>query len=270
MTAGYFKHCAGDLYYEFYQKAAPTVVLLHGATLDRRMWAAQVSDLQQDYQVLAYDLLGFGLSDDPQDMNFHHHEQLLALCDYLQIDKCHLIAFSVGGRVALNFVLHYPDRVKRMVLIDIAMEGFTYSEEAALMLQTPWRVMPSQGMAVAIEQWLALPLFFPANQDPVLKPVLQEMVNGYRGWHWRHNQVMVAPSTPVAADSLASITVPILCCVGEYDHPDFHKITQSIHKTCPNAQYVIINNAGHMCPMENPHQVNQLIQMFLLSDINQL
>jgi 3-oxoadipate enol-lactonase len=104
-----------------------TVVLLHGFTLDSRMWDDQFLALAQHFQVIRYDLRGFGRSAVPTAAPYAHEADLAGLLDQLGIAQAHLVGLSKGGAVALNFALTYPRRTASLVLIDAVLPGYAWS-----------------------------------------------------------------------------------------------------------------------------------------------
>jgi pimeloyl-ACP methyl ester carboxylesterase len=84
----------------FYEIAGggPPLTLLHGFSLDTRMWDDQCAALAQRYRVLRYDARGFGRSAVPTAERYSHAEDLRALLGYLEIAYTALIGFSLGSR----------------------------------------------------------------------------------------------------------------------------------------------------------------------------
>src|SRR6185436_3073968 len=94
-STGYAPSNGTSLYYEV-SGEGEAVVLLHGFSLDHRMWAPQVDALAGRYRVVRYDLRGFGRSA-PSPERFTHADDLLALLDHLHIDRAALVGLSMGG-----------------------------------------------------------------------------------------------------------------------------------------------------------------------------
>lgn len=87
----------GSLYYEEAGTGAP-VILVHGHSLDHRMWDEQFSVLAKKYRVIRYDLRGYGISSSQtEDYQFTHAEDLVTLMDSLHIKKAHIVGLSLGG-----------------------------------------------------------------------------------------------------------------------------------------------------------------------------
>src|SRR5699024_8067238 len=81
------------------------------------------------FQVIAIDLPGHGASDIKQFPSMiGFTDELKALFDLLQISRCHLLGYSMGGRVALSFALRHPDYVSHLIL-ESASPGLKTIEE---------------------------------------------------------------------------------------------------------------------------------------------
>lgn len=116
-----------DLYYEVNGNGHP-VVLLHSGGTDLRDWAFVAPLLARDYKVVAFDGRGTGKSPAPL-KNANYVEDLLSLLDHLELEKATLIGHSIGGQIATEFALNYPERVSNLVLIAPSLSGFNYSQE---------------------------------------------------------------------------------------------------------------------------------------------
>ena len=109
-------------YYEVAGAGHP-LVLLHAGICDSRMWDGQVAAFAQHYQVVRYDLRGFGQTASV-DGSFAHHHDLLALLNHLGIEKTYLLGCSMGGSAALDFALEQPERVAALILVGSSPSGY--------------------------------------------------------------------------------------------------------------------------------------------------
>jgi pimeloyl-ACP methyl ester carboxylesterase len=98
----------------------PVMVLIHGLLGSRRSWAQLVSLLEQDFTVIAPDLLGYGDSAKPRgDYSLGGHAgRLRDLLDLLRVERVTLVGHSLGGGVAMQFAWLFPDRCERLVLVN--------------------------------------------------------------------------------------------------------------------------------------------------------
>ncbi|MFX0022223.1 MAG: alpha/beta fold hydrolase [Candidatus Hermodarchaeota archaeon] len=95
------------------------LVFIHGFGSKKEIWKPQLMDLSNKFKTITYDIRGTGKTDRPNylytmDMFV---EDLKGLLNQLEIESTHLIGRSFGGMIAQNFVLKFPDSVKKLVLI---------------------------------------------------------------------------------------------------------------------------------------------------------
>src|SRR5262245_6170015 len=114
------------------------VVLLHGLTSSARInWQMPgiVSMLSKKYQVIALDLPGHGESDKPANeeaYGLNLVEDVVRLLDHLKIEKAHIVGYSMGGMIAVKFMVGHPERVLSGVV-----GGMGWLREGSL-LQRMW------------------------------------------------------------------------------------------------------------------------------------
>lgn len=240
----------------------PAVVLLHGFTLDTRMWEDQFQALAQQFQVVRYDLRGFGRSDVPKAEPYSHAADLHGLLDQLGIARAHLVGLSKGGAVALDFALAYPQRTLSLVLIDTVLPGFQWSEAGAARDGLVWQQASAGGIPAAKASWLSHPLFEPAMRDTAVAARLTQIITDYSGWHFVNNNPEQSLNPP-AAQRLHELALPLLTIVGELDTLDFRHIADHICNALPHARKLVVPGVGHMANMEAPAQVTAAIQTYL-------
>tara|TARA_Y100000992_G_C21266753_1_gene494348 strand:- start:1703 stop:2479 length:777 start_codon:yes stop_codon:yes gene_type:complete len=105
-------------YYTFLNKKTPPIVFIHGVGLDRKMWAPQINYFK-NYSTLTYDLLGHGKSSFSKEKItiYDYVKQLYSLVESLNIDKFHLVGFSIGSLIALNFASEFQKKIISLTLI---------------------------------------------------------------------------------------------------------------------------------------------------------
>jgi len=249
------------LYYELAGSGTP-VALIHGFTLDTRMWDDQFQPLAEHYRVLRYDARGFGRSDLPTDEPFSPHDDLWALLEHLDLGPAAIVGLSMGGGIAADFAIAHPGLTRALVLLDPALGGHRFSPEWGSAVRPIWAGAREEGIAVAKERWLAHDLFVPANEQAAVGARLATMVGDYSGWHWLNREPARGVEPPTLADP-GRIAAPILAIIGERDVPDFQSITRQLADGVPGTQVVTIPGAGHMSNMEAPEAVNRAILAFL-------
>jgi 3-oxoadipate enol-lactonase len=249
------------LYYEVAGEGIP-VVFIHGLGLDTRMWDDQFDVLAARCRVIRYDLRGFGKSAPQTEERFLHAEDLRALLDYLEAPKAHVIGLSLGGMIALQFVLLYPDGVRSLVLVDSALDGFNWSDEWDASFTAIKERAAQAGASAANQMWLEHALFVPACERPDCRSKLAQMVGESSGWTWL-NKSPARGIRPPSAERLNEIDVPTLVIVGERDLSDFQRIADALAAGIRGARKAVMKGVGHMSNMEDPAQFNTIVMSFL-------
>ncbi len=117
---------------------APAVILLHGFGSSLETWEPWAAVLSERYRVIRFDLPGFGLTGPDPKKNYSDQRAMVvlaALMDRLGVARASLIGNSLGGKIAWNFAVAYPDRVDRLVLVSpdgFASPGFEYGKKPDL------------------------------------------------------------------------------------------------------------------------------------------
>lgn len=237
--------------------AGQPLVLIHGFSLDTRMWDDQLAALAQAHHVIRYDLRGFGRSALPvPGVRYTHADDLAALLSQLGIARAHVVGLSLGGGIALDFACLHPDRLAALVLIDTAIGGYPWTMDVNVHAR-------ELGVEAARERWLAHPLFAPAMRQPAVAARLRQMIGDYSGWHWVNRDPDYFPP-PKVYTRLEQIAARTLAIVGEWDVPDFQGMAAAIRERVPRAQGATVAGAGHMANMEQPAAVNAAILEFLV------
>ncbi|PMB52571.1 alpha/beta hydrolase [Fischerella thermalis CCMEE 5201] len=115
----------GDRYYlQDSGSGKECVLLLHGWPDDSNLWRNQVSALvNAGYRVICPDLLGYGLSDQPQDIErytiFALANDIISLLDSLGLDKVHLVAHDYGAVIGWEIATVYSTRLKSFVAMSV-------------------------------------------------------------------------------------------------------------------------------------------------------
>ncbi len=241
----------------------PPLVFLHGFTLDLRMWDTQMATFTPHYQVLRYDLRGFGGSALTETMVYDHADDLGALLDHLGIETAAIVGLSMGGGVALDFALAYPDRVRALVLADTMIGGYRWSGRWQAATAPIWNMAREEGVAPAKALWLAhRGLFSAALEQQAVAAALTQMIDDYSGWHWCNRDPHRKPTHPTI-ERLRQVTSPTLIVTGEHEDPDFVAQANLLSAQIPGAQSRVLPGVGHLTALEAPDAFNRTVLDFL-------
>ncbi len=260
-TEGHVDIDGGRLHYRR-QGQGEALVLVHGFGLDHRVWAPQWPALVDSFDLISYDLRGFGRSSLPGEAPYSHHEDLRALLDALAIDRAHLIGHSLGGGIAASFAVAYPQRTGRVVLSAPLLRGYTQLGELLALLKSVWQIAARDGLDAARSAWLNASLFAPTLQTPAGRALLTQIMADYSGWHWQHRDPETGLEPPLA-QRLHELLAPTLVLVGTRDLPDFVHMGEALAAQAPNAHLELLPDLGHGPSVEDTALFNARVLEFL-------
>jgi 3-oxoadipate enol-lactonase len=244
----------------------PAVVPIHGHSADLRLWHLQAPALvDAGYRVIRYDVRGHGRSTaPPSSYTWQNYAlDLRDLLDRIDLARAHVVGLSMGGGIALQFALDFPERVSSLVLADSALPGFDYSPEFADAIEELVAAVRTEGSRAAFERlWLTHPLFDGVRRFPERFELIRTMALEYAGRDYL-DETRYTPPERQAVDRLAELQAPTLVLVGELDVPDFQIIAEVLAGNIAGARLQVIADAGHIPALEQPDMFNQTLLGFL-------
>jgi pimeloyl-ACP methyl ester carboxylesterase len=252
---------ASLLHYEQTGTGEP-LVLIQGANLPMEMWDPQFQFFASEFHVVRYDVRGFGGSARRDVVAYQSHTDLLALLDHLGIERANLVGLSLGGRIAIDFALTHPERVRSLVLAGPGLSGYQWDGQGMDAWVEPILKARAEGnFTRAAELWLESSFMAPAMQNAELAPRLTELARANsRVWKDRDLEI---PLSPPAVDRLAEINAPALLLLGERDVEDEHRIVQLLARELRDARLHVVPGSGHVINLEKPDEFNRVVQEFL-------
>jgi 2-succinyl-6-hydroxy-2,4-cyclohexadiene-1-carboxylate synthase len=160
------------------------------------------------------------------------------------------IGYSMGGRVSLHAALSHPDEVERLVLIG-ATAGIDDPDERLARRDADERLathIEVVGVPTFIDEWLAAPLFAGLDDDTALRN--DRLRNTAAGLAGSLRSTGAGTQTPLW-DRLGEIGCPVLVLVGEHD-AKFSELGQRLLAGLPDAELVVVADAGHSVHLEQP------------------
>jgi len=236
----------------------PAVLLLHGWTLDRRMWIMQARALASRFTLIAIDRRGFGQSTAPADRS-REVDDLLRLTDRLDLAGFHLIGMSQAGATAIAYARKHRDRVITLVLQGISLAGIPDHANASDRIPlTDYAELVRQDRIAAMKShWAAHPLM--AGLSGEAAAIGAAMLADYDG-----RDLLAGPAGPSARlDQVAALCMPVLGMTGCADTPWRRDVTRAIARSAPLGQTRFIREAGHMCNLSHPVEYNAALAGFL-------
>jgi 3-oxoadipate enol-lactonase len=245
---------------------ARAVVFLHAFPMNAGMWSAQQEALSKDYHTLALDFPGYGKT--PPDSRERYSIEdfgdgvIQTIRDH-GIGSAVFVGCSIGGYVIFDLFRRYPDMINAAVLCDTRAESD--SSEARGKRRDLIMRLETEGTGWYPDSVVA-GLLSPGAETR--EPALVEKV---RRWAAQPPvstltaTVELLANRPDSTANLASITVPVLILVGEYDKATPREAAEVMHQGITQSKMHLIEGAGHLSPSENPDTVNRHLMEFLKS-----
>ena len=249
------------------------IVLIHGYGAGMWVWEKQVDALAKDYQVFAVDLLGHGFSDRPK-IEYSPETYVRSLKCFMEgvgIEKAVLIGNSMGGGIAWGMAVSFPERVKKLILIDAAPPDVLDQVQN-----------DSFRMLVEVKDLPFFPyLLIASGNRGSIKGVLEECVSNrslitreitdrafqllrIRGTTWALTSTFRHATEAMRfKESLSLIPHPTLVIWGEQDLIFPVRVGEKLHSVIPRSILRTIPQSGHIPMWETPEAVNPLLLSFL-------
>ena len=255
----------GVLYYEAYGKGTP-MILIHGHTLDRRMWRQQIQRFAKRFRVITPDMRGYGRSSrQHENQTVTHVDDLIALMDALGISKAHVVGLSMGGFIASDMLAMYPERMITCVLASGNLRNVKGPSEPAdekekSEVDAKIRAVLEMGIDKWRRDWIDKLILGGGSKAESIREELTAIINDWDAWQLVNHE----PRLYYAKDALPVLQsrmpeVPTLFLSGEMEH----KKPASLMKYIPNSEFEVILDCGHMSNMEQPDKFNKAVIAFI-------
>lgn len=253
-----------SIYYEIHgkQKDIP-LVLISGLGCDHTMWDSILESLSKNHQVILLDNRGIGQSSTPIEeytINDMAHD-IRKLLDALDIYKVNIIGSSMGGIIAQEYAVNFPEHVNKMVLCSTLTRLKARTQR---LLMTTARFFELGHYDDAFNSMLtnAYGDNFLANKNLVQQtfdriknnPFPQSIEAFYGQYHALRNSDTIS--------RLHKIHASTLIIAGERDILSLHDDAEEL-SAIPNSTVVTIPEVAHLAHIENPVVFLQIVQEFL-------
>lgn len=257
-----------SIYYEIHgQESSPPLLLLEGWSYDSWMWFRQLPDLSKSYKCIVIDNRGVGKSakpDYPYEMNMFAKDAIEVL-DHLHIQKAHILGISMGGYIAQEIGLTYPDRVLSLILASTSFGGpnapVTSKETLAKMMTVP-------SETISTEEAYAIRMSVVASKDWLQEnKKLLEQITKWREENPQPNEARLNQANAAnifnVEDKIGSIQIPTLIIHGDSDVVVPTRNAELLHKKIPNSKLVLIKDGQHWSFIQYYEQFNKAVIDFL-------
>ena len=240
MPAPRIRGDSASIHYEV-AGSGPPLLLIHGLSASGRWWARNVDAFAAHFRVYTVDLVGFGAShrlgrfvlDDAA-------AGLVGWMDRVGVERADVAGHSLGGYVAADLAARFPERVRRLILVDAA-------------------VLPLGGAGR-----YALGMLLQARYTSLgfLPTLARDVLRAGPATTWQASRAIVSADL---GPRLERIGAPTLAIWGEHDTVVPLEIGHEIARRLPHARLVVIPGAGHNLIWDSAQAFNQEVLQFLLA-----
>lgn len=270
---GHFVSVGGmDTYYERYGSGPPLILIPPGGS-HTSTWRFNIGALSRSHEVWTLDLPGSGYSDKPATFPYTHRSYAEFVRDFMTtmgIPKAVVAGQSLGGAVALEFALDFPDRTAGLVLIDAG--GYPRGGTPGV-----FNAMRSRTMNAIVMSFSSYPAVVKASfaafyRDPT--PFARDAAhvaeicdinrtpNARRAWYWMQRALDFDFAFPDVG-RIKSVAVPTLILWGRDDRVVDVRTASRFQQDIAGSRLAVIDNAGHSVHEEKPEEVNGAMASFL-------
>ena len=225
--------------------SGPPLVFIHGVATTGQLWAEDLEPLADQYRLIVYERRGYGSSSESPRSWAAHRDDAIALIEGLDAKPAILVGYSAGASVALDLVLHRPELVSQLALVDSAFNlkrAITPEFVAALIKARLLRKL--RGDQRGAEAWVRYIGSYSTGGTAFDRATPER------------RSLLLANASGIFADSdsglptidesrLSTIRVPITLIEAAKSPPFLRKACFRLRKLLPHARLFTIGNAGH-------------------------
>ena len=253
-----------DIAYKTFGKGDP-ILLISGYSFAMDSWDSTLLEtLASNHTVIVFDNRGIGNTTSGSEQKFSiplFANDTAGLLEALNIKKADVLAWSMGGRIAQELTLNYPDRVGKLILYAIGCGGEGFVPQSQ---EVRNEFVNRTGTA---EDRIArlVPLFFPQewrNENPnylenipkTTETILNQTLN---------KQIEAAATSAPTCERLKNVTQPTLVIVGTDDAATPAANSLRMAELIPGSWFVQIKGGGHGLMYQYPEQFSNIVETFL-------
>ena len=234
------------------------IVFIHGVGLTHEIWQPQLDYFKYSSNI-SYDILGHGKTPlSKSNISFDDFsEQLIKLLNELNVDKIHLIGFSIGSLIARNFAVKYSDKLKSLTLLSSI---YKRTKQQQMIVNDRYNLAKKnlKLSTQALKRWFTdkylekNPNTYEKISSILEKNNIENFLKVYKLFVFHKNN-----------ENFKNIKVNTLIMTGENDIGSTVEMSKKLCKLINNSQLKVIKNGKHLCSIECADDVNMAIKNFI-------
>jgi (E)-2-((N-methylformamido)methylene)succinate hydrolase len=252
------KTTSSGTFYVYNKKQTIPIVFIHGVGLTHEIWQPQLNFFKE-HTTLSYDILGHGKTHlEKNELNFDDFsDQLINLLDKLEIEKIHLVGFSIGSLIARNFAIRFNSRLQSLTLL---CSIFKRSEEEQQIVNERF-AQAKRDLKLskqALKRWFT-DKYLEENPDTYEKITSILSANNMSNFLKVYELFVFHKND----EKFEDIKANTLVMTGEHDSGSTVKMSEKLCDIISNSELKIIKNGKHLCGIEYANEVNLALKEFI-------
>lgn len=272
----------GQKYHYVNEGQGSPVVMIHGNPSWSFYYRNLIATLKVNHQCIVPDHIGCGLSDKPGDIDYDYTlvkriDDLEALLEHLNVtENITLVVHDWGGMIGLGYAARYPDRIKRLVILNTGAFHLPESKSFPWALKACQNSMLGSPLVRGLNAFSGIASYIGVKRKPMSKVIREAYVMPFNSWDNRISTLRFVEDIPLKKNdrnyklvseidqNLQNLQdVPTIICWGLLDFV-FDKHFLALWKTkMPQAEIHEFDDCGHYILEDASEQVVPLIQNFL-------
>ncbi len=249
-----------QIYYEVHGQGEP-LLLIHGLGSSSRDWEMQMGDFSRHHKVFSIDLRGHGQSSKtpgPYNMPLFAKDTAQVI-RALDLPSVHILGISLGGMVAFQLALDYPELVRDLVIVNSVPELIAQNLQDRISFWQRLLIVRLFGLE-KMGQVLAERFFTEPEQEGIRQIFRQRWAENHKPSYLASLKAAFGWSVLGRLGEIQARTL-VIGSEGDYfSNTEKEEYTRLI----PNAELIIVEGARHALPAEKPEEFNIIVEKFLL------
>ncbi len=257
-----------ELYYEVHgPENAPAIMFIGGWASYHWIWFRQIPMISKKYRCIVFDNRGAGRSSKP---DYPYTIKMMAddtvgLLEVLGIEKAHILGISMGGLIAQQVALSYPERLRSLIIVSSHFGGPNQvhmdDRTMACLIAVPTETISAEEARDMRYQATFSPGFLQENKD-ILEQI-EKWIAKYPAPIYAQVHQSSATGAFNSEKELGRITAPTLVIHGTADKAVPTGNAELIVKKIPGAKKALIEDAAHFCIIEKYGEFNNIVLDFV-------
>ncbi len=252
-----------SIYYEL-QGSGPPLLLIAGLASDSQSWDTLPSALAEHFTVISMDNRGMGRSISNGEISISRMaDDCITLTKKLELKQINLLGHSMGGMIAMDYALRYPDMVSKLLLVATTPCNSPRNN----LLFNDWASALERG--TDIETWFRSILYWIVSEQFFVNRIqLENMIKALINYPYPASSPTFRQQVKTIADfdvtgSLNRLTMPTCVIAGELDLLMPVATSKDLSRHIPGALLKVIEGAAHSIQSERSDQLFTIVMQFL-------